>query len=82
MPRQTKNINKHYKKRNCSTLTKKHGHRFFDVSGEFYGANLLLGPKRSKKYLLQKSHLEASSSIIERVMADLLISVFYNKDFM
>ena len=37
--------------------------------------------KDPKKYLPQKSHSEASSFIIQRVMADLLISVFYNTDF-
>ena len=35
MPRQTKNVKKQYKKQNCSTLTKKHGQRFFYFFGGF-----------------------------------------------
>ena len=47
--------------------------------GRFWGANWLFGSKISKTYNLQKRYYYASISIIERVMADLLISELYNQ---
>ena len=53
----------------------------FNVMTYFSARIELLGSKISNSYNLQKRYYQASMSIIQRVMAYLLFSGFYNTDF-
>ena len=57
-----------------------HPNKILNCMADFK-ARRLLGSKKSKTCNLQKRYYQASISIIERVMANLPISGFYNTDF-